>query len=254
MKKVSIIIPAYNEEKRIGPTLESYSNYFNSLLKDDIDYKIIVVINNTTDNTEKIVRGFSRKNKRISYLNLIKGGKGYAVISGFKEALKHNQDLIGFVDADMATSPEAFHSLIKSIGGADGVIASRYVPGAVVNPRPSFKRIIVSRLFNILIRALFLMPYRDTQCGAKLFKSHSIKNSVQSLTMSNWAFDVDLIYTLRKKGYFIKEVPTVWADKMYSKIDFLKAGPKMALGIIRLRILNSPLKGFIKIYDYFTRK
>lgn len=250
MKKVAIIIPAYNEEKRIGKTLESYSNYFNSLKKENkINYEVLVVINNTKDRTEDIVKRFVIKNKSIRYLNLVKGGKGYAVIEGFKDALKRDNDLIGFVDADMATPPDEYYKLICQLNNYDGAIADRYIKGSKVFPPVTFRRLVVGRIFNFIIRALLFLNYRDTQCGAKLFKRNVLEQILPSLTMSQWAFDVELLYCLKKSKFKIISVPTRWYDREYSKINFMKAGPWMALGIIRLRIINSPFRRFMKIYD-----
>ena len=249
--RVSIIIPAHNEEKRIGKTLENYSKYLKEKKKKKIigDFKILIVINNTTDKTEEVVKNYSKKYKEISYLNFRAGGKGFAVIEGFKEALKEDYDLIGFVDADMSTSPDSFFDLIKKINSYSGIIASRYVKGAKVSPKQSFKRIIVSRIFNFLIRCLFFINVKDTQCGAKLFKKNAIKSIIPDLIITKWAFDVDLLYQLKRKNFKVLEFPTVWGDKKYSKINFKRAGPLMALAVIRLRILNSPFKGFVKLYD-----
>src|SRR3972149_6124201 len=122
--KISIIIPAYNEEKRIGKTLQAYSKHFNSLAKGkNLDYEILVVINNTTDRTEEIVKKIQKKNKRIKYLNLKQGGKGYAIIEGFKDALKRKNELIGFVDSDMSTPPEEYARLALQMKNYDGIIA-----------------------------------------------------------------------------------------------------------------------------------
>ena len=248
--KVAIIIPAHNEEKRIAKTLEAYLFYFENLRKQKLlDYEILVVINNSKDKTLDIVKSFSKKNIRAKYLNLVKGGKGYAVLEGFKEALRKENDLIGFVDADMATKPEAFYDLIRNLGKNDGAIASRYVKGAIVEPKPTLSRIISSRIFNYLIRAVLIIPYRDTQCGAKIFKREAIKETINFFSLSKWAFDVDIIYTIRKKGFKIVEIPTIWADKEYSKINFLQSGPWMTLGVIRLRLLNSPFNSLMRIYD-----
>jgi len=255
---VSIVIPAYNEEKRIGKTLEYYSQYFETLRKrKELEYEIIVAINNTIDGTLEIVKKWHEKNRQIRYINLIKGGKGYAVIEGFKIALKNegrkNSELIGFVDADLSTKPDEFYSLIKKINGYDGVIASRYIEGARISPRPTLGRIIASRFFNIFVRVVLFMPYRDTQCGAKIFKREAIAKTIPHLTFSKWAFDIDLIYSLRKKGFKIEEVPTTWGDKYYSKINFTKAGPWMALAIIRLRLINSRFKFIVRGYDKVMR-
>jgi glycosyltransferase involved in cell wall biosynthesis len=247
---LSIIIPAYNEEKRIGKTLKAYLSHFENLRKmRKLDYSLIVVINNTTDRTEEIVKSFRKTSSRLSCLNLKKGGKGYATIEGFREALKMNPDLIGFVDADMSTSPEEYSRLLGKLNGYDGIIASRYLPGAVVSPKPTLQRIIVSRVFNFLIRTLFFFPYADTQCGAKIFRKEAIRKIANSLIITKWAFDVDLLYNLRKNKFKIREIPTVWSDKEYSKINFMRAGPFMALAIIRLRLLNSPFNSFVKLYD-----
>lgn len=250
--KVSIIVPAYNEERRIDRTLEAYSRFFEELRKNDLlDYEIIIVINNTKDKTEQIVKTYVKKNKRILYLNLVKGGKGYAIKEGFKDALKRSNDLIGFVDADMATKPEEYYNLIKKVNNVDGVIASRYIKGAIVKPRNTLARIFASRLFNALFRAVFLLPYKDTQCGAKVFKRKAIEGIVNDLGITQFAFDIDLIYKLRKKKFRIKEFPTIWADQKYQTINFWHSGPFMALAIIRLRILSSPLRRFVRIYDKF---
>ncbi len=250
MKKLSIIIPAHNEEKRIGNTLNFYSSYFENLRKtSDLGYEIIVVINNTSDGTEEIVKSIQEKNSRINFINLPRGGKGYAVIEGFKQALKGNSEFIGFVDADMATPPDEYFKLANSLKEAHGVIADRYLKDSKIIPIPSKKRIIARKLFNFVIRSSLFLPFRDTQCGAKIFRRKALENVIPQLTMSQWAFDVELLYALKKNNYKIRAVPTVWTDKEYSKINFWKAGPWMALGVLRLRIVNSPAKRFIRVYD-----
>lgn len=248
MDNLCIVIPAYNEEKRIGDTLEEYGKFFSKLKnKRRINTELLVVINNTQDNTEGIVKMKRKKFSFIRYLNFKQGGKGFAIIEGFKEALKNKKNnLIGFVDADMATSPEAFYDLIKNISNSDGIIASRYSPGAKVSPKQTLRRIFVSRVFNLLIRILFLMPYRDTQCGAKILKRQALNSVLNRLGITQWAFDVDLLYHLRKQKLVIREYPTTWADKEYSKINFINAGPKMALSVIRLRIVNSRFGWLVK--------
>lgn len=252
--KVGIVIPAYNEEKRIAKTLEVYTKAFNTYAKKDkFSYQIYIVINNTKDKSPDIIKSFAKKNKTVKYVNLVKGGKGYAVIEGFKYFLaKKEFDIIGFVDADLASPPQAFYDLIKNNKHYDATIASRYVPGAKVYPKQSLQRIIVSRIFNMLIRIFFFMPYRDTQCGAKVFTSKALQKIVPSVSMSQWAFDVELLYMLRKYGLRVHEIPTVWSDQQYSKIHFWKSGSRMLLAIIRLRLINSPFSFLVKLYNRFS--
>jgi len=248
--KISITIPAYNEEKRIGRTLEEYGKFFEmkKKSKEIEDFEIIVVINNTSDRTEEVVKEKIKVIREIRHLNFKKGGKGFAIIEGFKDALKRDSDLMGFVDADMATSPEAFYSLSKNINGYDGIIASRAVHGSKVYQKKSFIRIFASRVLNFLVRVFFLLPYRDTQCGAKIFRKRCIENIINRVGMTQWAFDIDLIYQAKKIGFRIKEFPTLWSDRDYSKLNVKKHSIQMLLAIIQLRILNSPFKRSWKFF------
>lgn len=253
MKKISIVIPAYNEEKRIGKTLETYEKFFMNLKnKKKLDFEIIVVINNTKDRTKEIVIDFSKKYSEIKYLDFRQGGKGFAIIQGFREALKGDSTLIGFVDADMATGPEPFYWLIRDIGKNDGAIASRGLKSSKV--KSSFKRLITHKGFNFLVRTILFLPYRDTQCGAKIFTREAIIGVVDEIGTTQWGFDVDLLFRLRKKGFKIKEVPTIWEDVAGSKINLKSVPIKMLAMIIRLRILNSPFRDFIRLYDKLPEK
>lgn len=242
MEKLSLVIPAYNEEKRIGPTLKEYSDFFEDLYSRKVlDYEILIVINNTRDRTEEVVRSFSRKNKKIRYLNLKPGGKGFAVIQGFKDALKRGTDLIGFTDADLATPPKEFMKLINGIRGCDGVIASRYVKGSEIYPKYSFRRTVVSRVFNFLVRSLFLLPHHDTQCGAKLFRKEAAEHLTRTVGSTLFSFDVELLYQLYRSGFVVKEVPVIWKEIPGGTIKVGKSSIQMFFSIIRLRLIYSPI-------------
>jgi glycosyltransferase involved in cell wall biosynthesis len=251
---VSITIPAYNEEKRIGKTLEEYAKFFRDkkIAKEIKNFEILVVINNTKDKTEEVVKKYQKKYEEIIYLNFLEGGKGFAIIEGFKNALKRKNDLIGFVDADLATQPEKYYELIQNIKEADGAIASRWKKGAKNNY--GLKRKIFSRGFNLATRLILFLPYRDTQCGAKIFKRKAIKSIIDNLGTTRWAFDIDLLYKLKKSDSKIKEVPTVWKDMEGSNINLSKVPLQMFLAIIRLRLLNSPFKFIVTVYNRFIPK
>lgn len=246
--KVSIVIPAYNEEKRIGSTLESYLTFFCSLQqKNQIDFEVVAALNGCKDTTLAIAQAAQKKFGNMYILDIPEAGKGLAIIEGFKNSLTRNNDLIGFVDADMATSPEAFYDLINAIHHHDGVIASRYLPGAHVYPREVMTKVIGSRFFNLMLRTLFSFEYKDTQCGAKIFRAEVIDKVTPHLTDTQWAFDVDLLFWCKRHKFSIKEVPTVWSDKKFSKLNIMGGGLGMMKSILKLWFRHSRFKRMLVI-------
>ena len=244
-----IVIPAYNEEKRIGNTLERYGKFFQNLKKQGKikDFELLIVLNGCKDNTLDVVKKFQETFKEIRYLDFEEGGKGFAIIEGFKDAFTRKNELIGYVDADLATKPEAFYDLIKNIKGYGGVIASRGLKNS--NVKVSFSRKLTNRGFNFIVRSFLFLPYQDTQCGAKLFKKHVLENVIDELGITKWAFDIDLLFKLGRKKFRIREIPTTWEDIEGSKLDLIRVPFLMFLSIVRLRLLNSWFKGFIRLYD-----
>ena len=234
---ISIVIPAYNEEHRIFKTLQSYTQFFKEVaMHDDIGYEFVVVLNGCTDRTAEIVQWAAQEWGHIVMVDLgTIAGKGRALKAGFCNALQRNNDLIGFVDADMATQPEYFFDLIGHCEYVDGVIASRYMPGGTIYPpRPAVKRWGSRLLYEPLIRLLFGISFHDYQCGAKLFKRHVITTIVPYLTVEQWAFDVDLLFLCKRFKFDIKEIPTVWYDQEGSKLK-LSSGLHMLGALIKLR-------------------
>ena len=243
--KLSIVVPAYNEEGRIGRMLDAYLPYFAGRYGND--FEIIASINHSSDRTEEIVR---ERQARHAQLRAIVDprpiGKGGAIMAGGAVA---KGGLIGFVDADGATPPEAFDDLVGNIGDAGLVIASRRLPGAVVKPRPSFQRRAASRTFNFLVRHLFKIHITDTQCGAKLMTAEAWRAIVPNIGLTKWAFDVDMLFKTRRAGYKIAEIPTTWSDVGDSKLRVGAVSFQMLLAIVRLRLLYSPLRWVVAVYD-----
>ena len=252
MEQISLIIPAHNEEKRIGRMLESYGSFFEEKKKrkEISNFEILVVINGTTDRTEDVVKSFVKKYHEIRYLNFPKlAAKGLAIIEGFKDELKRKNEFIGFVDADMSTSPNAFYELVRNIKNYDGVIANRWVKGSIMTPKQSLIRRIISRGGNFIVRTLFLFPYSDTQCGAKLFKRKLLEKNINKLITINWGFDIALLYCFKKEDHArIKSIPTVWHDKAGSKLDIKKTPLRTLMSIIRLRLIHSPFRFIVRFY------
>lgn len=243
--KLSIVIPAYNEEERLGPTLAEYAGYFTP--RYGADYEIVIVVNGSRDGTEAIANDWAHRVPQVRVIVEPRGiGKGGAVMLGFRHA---RGDLVGFADADASTPPSAFDDLARNIGDAGCIIASRWLPGARVSPPQPLKRRLASRCFNFLVRALFKLKITDTQCGAKVLTAEAVRTVLPQIGITRWAFDVDLLFKLRRNGFRIIERPTDWHDVGGSRLKIGRASLEMFLAIVRLRLIYSPLRWVVAIYD-----
>jgi len=232
-----LLIPAYNEERRIEPVLRDYGRYFQEHYQGK--FQLVVVLNGCKDNTLGVVRRVATDFPAISALEFPEAiGKGGALIEGLK--LAPLADLIGYVDADGATPPHAFHDLVKHIGGVDCVIGSRWLPGAVLHVEQSGRRRFASRGFHLIVQALFWMNIRDTQCGAKVMRREAVEKVHSSLRIADMAFDINLLYSLKRAGYHTREVPTEWTDKIGSKVTLVGTSLVMFLSVVRIWLIHSP--------------
>lgn len=238
-----LLIPAYNEEKRIGPVLRQYAEYFRREYRGRFD--IVVVLNGCRDNTQGVVDAASAEFpeiKSIEFVNPI--GKGGALIEGLK--LARQADLIGYVDADGATEPPAFLDLVRHCTDVDCAIGSRWIKGAVLGQEQSLKRRIFSRTFHAFVELLFQMHIKDTQCGAKVMRREAVEAIHSALRIADVAFDINLLYSLKKAGFTIREVPTTWTDKLGSKISLNKGAWGILLSVVRLRLVYSPFYDMLR--------
>ena len=243
--KLSLVIPAYNEETRLKPMLDDYVPYFTGKYGAEVEF--IIVVNGSIDRTEDVAREYA---KRCPQIRLIveprKVGKGGAIMLGFAAA---RGVLAGFVDADNSTPPSAYEDLVEHIGDAGGIIASRWRKESKVSPRQPLARRIASRVFNLLIRVMFGLRISDTQCGAKLMRRDALQVVMPRLGLTRWAFDVDLLFQLRRAGYRVIEWPTTWRDAAGSKLKVGRVSLEMFMAICRLRLLYSPFRWVVALYD-----
>lgn len=238
-----LLIPAYNEARRIEPVLRDYGRYFQENYQGK--FQLVVVLNGCRDNTLEVVRRVAADYPAISTLEFADPiGKGGALIEGLK--LAPLADLIGYVDADGATPPRAFHDLVKRAGQADCVIGSRWLPGSVLHVEQSGKRRFASRMFHLIVEALFGMHIRDTQCGAKVLHREAVERIHSSLRIADMAFDINLLYSLKRAGYRVLEVPTEWTDKIGSKVTLFRTSLTMFLSVIRIRLIYSPFYRWLR--------
>jgi glycosyltransferase involved in cell wall biosynthesis len=238
-----LLIPAYNEEQRIGPVLEEYGAHFQEHYPGR--FQLVVVLNGCRDDTIGVVRRAAEQYPFIHLLDFPAPiGKGGALIEGLK--LAGRADLIGYVDADGATGPRAFHDLVKHVGEADCVIGSRWLPGAVLHQAQTNQRQFASRVFHAIVQGLFWLNIRDTQCGAKVMRREVVEKVQADLCIADMAFDINLLYAVKRAGFRILELPTEWTDKMGSKVALGRTSFTMLLSVIRVRLIHSWLRPVLR--------
>ena len=238
-----ILIPACNEERRIAPVLRDYAKFFRENYQGK--FQIVVVLNGCTDNTLGVVQKITAEFPAI-WADEFKEpiGKGGALIEGLK--LASQGDLIGYVDADGATPPRAFLELVKKIGDADCVIGSRWLPDAIIHQSQSGNRRFASRAFHLIVQLLFWLNIRDTQCGAKVMKREVVEKIHDHLRIADMAFDINLLVSIKRAGFRIREVPTEWTDQIGSKVTLGRTSLTMFLSTLRVRLIYSPFYKWLR--------
>lgn len=238
VSSVAIVLPAYNEEVRLGPALDELFEYLCDAPR-MAPVRVIVVDDGSTDATAAIVRArpeyvasdadlsdLLSECPTLQLLCVEHGGKGCAVRAGM---LAVDADLILFADADMATPPDQLPKLVAALETADIALGSRIQPDGsdMRATQPPFRR-LVGRLFRFAAQLWVTGPVRDTQCGFKGFRRQAAHDLFGRLRITSIVFDVDLIYLARKRGYRIAIVPITWADRRGSRMH---ARPKLALRV-----------------------
>lgn len=237
---LSVIIPAYNEEKTISTTLKSVNEY---LKNQDYSYEIIVNTDGSTDRTDDVVKNMM---KEMPYLRLISSevnmGKGYGVRISM---LRANGEYRLFMDADNATTIEQVEKMWPEFeNGFDIVIGSRDVKGADIVVAQPWHRILLGNTFNLIVQTIGgLRGIKDTQCGFKAFKSEVVVDVFKKCQINRWAFDVEILVVAKKFGYKVKEVPVKWVNNPNSRVK-LKGMIRMLFEVIEIRL--NLIKGVYK--------
>lgn len=211
---LSIIIPAYNEEKRLGDRLDRIDEYLD---KKKINNEIIVVVDKSKDGTFELVKEYSKKHKNIRYLyNPKKSGKGFAVKRGI---LDSKGDLVLFTDADNSTSINELDKFLELIKKHDIVIGSRALKKSVVKKK-LISRIILGSLGNTLLRLFLINKIRDTQCGFKLFKGDIARRLFSLSRINGFGFDFEIVFLAQKSRYNLLEYPVEWVHCEDTKVTW----------------------------------
>ncbi|MBC7546107.1 MAG: glycosyltransferase family 2 protein [Candidatus Sericytochromatia bacterium] len=234
MTKLSIIIPAYNEETRLGSTLTTIAAY---LVSENVDAEVIVCDDGSKDGTVELVRRFAVDHPHFRVSEAPRNqGKGAAVRRGIHEA---TGDFLLFSDADLsAPIGEAKRLLYWLEEGYDVAIGSRAMPDASVTIEAKSKRKIIGRIFNFLVQRMIGLPLHDTQCGFKAFRRDVGKRLFDLQRLDGFSFDVEVLYLAAHQGFSVREVAVNWAHVEASRVNLINDSLKMFRDLLRIRSMH----------------
>jgi len=234
---LSIIIPAYNEENRIIPTLKNIIDY---LHQTKMESEIIIADDGSTDNTVKSIAG---KYPWVNILSLGENcGKGKAVREGM---LKGKGDYLLFMDADSSTSIEEFEKFLPEIQGQkDIIIGARKIKGAkIIEPQPFF-RAFFGKCFTWLSNLITQAHVSDFTCGFKCFSKKATRDIFSKAVIDDWSFDAEILSIAKRLGYEIKEIPVVWKNDRATKVRILYDILRSLRGLFRIKL--NTIKGLYR--------
>jgi dolichyl-phosphate beta-glucosyltransferase len=231
MPTYSFIIPAYNEGARLGSTLDRVLNYVNV---SGWNAEVLVVNDGSRDQTADLVRAAAQNHPELRLIeNPGNRGKGYSVRNGMLNA---SGKVLVFSDADLSAPIEEASKLFVAIeAGADIAIGSRWLQPEMQTQRQSLLRQFYGRLFNLALRVLLGLNFKDTQCGFKAFTRNAALAIFPLQRIERWGFDPELLYLARRAGLKVQEVPVAWAHVEGTRLSPLRDGIRMFGEVLKIR-------------------
>lgn len=239
---LSVVVPAYNEENRLGDTLPVMYAY----LKEHFpQFELIVVDDGSTDRTPAIVRDFAKQHPEVRLISYQPNrGKGHAVRTG---VLQSRGEWVLFSDADLATPIEELPNLAAKLReGHDIAIASRAVQGAKLVVRQPWYREFAGRSFNLMVQLLAVPGIHDTQCGFKLFRQEAAREIFSRCEENGFSFDIEVLHVALRLGYRIAEVPVHWMHREGSKVRLLRDAVRMFFALLRISRRHHTLRAIVQ--------
>jgi dolichyl-phosphate beta-glucosyltransferase len=234
---VSVVIPAYNEARRLAPGLDEILEHAR---RTGLDLEVVLVDDGSLDDTSEVVRRRLEGRLPLQILrqepNL---GKAAAVKRGILAARGR---YVGYADADMSTPFAEIDRLLEALSGeADVAIGSRALRESDIQVHQPWYRALAGRAFGAFTRLVLLPGISDSQCGFKFFRREVAQDLFTRQQLSGWAFDVELLYLAQRLGYRIAQIPVRWINDPNTKVSMLRAGPRMLLDVLRVRSLHRGL-------------
>jgi dolichyl-phosphate beta-glucosyltransferase len=226
---LSVVIPAFNESLRLGPTLRRVAEY---LKQSGLRYEVLVVDDGSTDDTSGVARQFASEGIRVLRQE-VNRGKGAVLKAGVLES--RGREVL-LCDADLSTPIEDIERLRPHLAEAEVVLGSRAVASSEIEQHQPFYREMMGRTFNFIIQLVGVRGLRDTQCGFKLLDGDVARQLFAELQIQRFAYDVELVWLARRHGYRVAEVGVRWKDSPSSKVNPLTDSLRMLLDVLSLRL------------------
>ncbi len=228
--ELSIIVPAYNEELRLPPTLEKIAAYIHAA---NHSVEVIVVDDGSKDNTISVAESFRGLIPTLRVVSNGKNrGKGYSVRHGMQEA---RGEVVLFTDADLSAPIDEVEKLLPALSDHEVAIGSRAVDRSLITVHESPFREFAGIIFNKIVRAILWLPFVDTQCGFKAFKREPCKIIFEQQTIERFGFDPELLYLARHHGLRAIEIPVVWGHSDATKVSMMRDSIQMFLDVFIIR-------------------
>lgn len=226
---LSIVVPAFNEEERLPSSLQKIVDF---LQGQSFPSEVVVIDDGSEDETAAVVRRYAADYPYVSLLSLPHRGKGHAVKSGMLAA---RGDFLFLCDADLSMPIEGVLDFLPPACRAyDVAIGSREAPEAHRFNEPAYRH-LMGRVFNLIIRALAVPGFNDTQAGFKCFRREAAHSIFPYQTVDGWAFDVEVLHIAQKHGYRIIEVPIDWYYMAHSRVKPVQDTINMIREVWRIR-------------------
>jgi len=229
-ESVEVVVPVYNEEEALPESIPALCAYLETYFP--YRWSIVVADNASTDNTLAVAEGLAHAYSGVSVLHLDEKGRGRALKAAW---LASEADIVAYMDVDLSTNLWSFLPLIAPLasGHSDVAIGSRLLKGAVVTRQ--WKREVISRCYNLLVKAMFGNVFSDAQCGFKAIKRSVAQKLLPQVKDNEWFFDTELLLLAEEQGYRISEVPVDWVEDLDSRVDITSTATKDVKGLLRVR-------------------
>ena len=226
---VDIVIPVYNEEATLERSVVTLREFLHHNL--DMIWTITIADNASIDGTWDIAQNLAQQYSDVNCFHLDLKGRGRALRQAW---LGSEADIVAYMDVDLATDLNDFPPLVRAIeAGADVAIGSRLARGAHV--KRSFKRELLSRSYNLMIRAMFRVPFHDAQCGFKAVSREAARALIPQIKDQAWFFDTELLLLAARQGYSIREIPVTWTEAEGTTVHIKSTVIEDIKGLLRLR-------------------